>query len=171
VRGSAPGDPPSRLFVPDALSNPDHIKFALKGCLAGSLCYLIYTALDWQGISTAVVTCVLTALTTIGSSRQKQVLRITGAVVGGFIFGMGAQIFILPYLDSIGGFTLLFVAVTIIGAWFATSSPRLSYFGVQLAVAFLCCQPAGIRNRDITDISQRSRGRHSARPVHDVARV
>ncbi len=130
------GDPLSRLFVPDAVSNPDHLKFALKGCLAGSLCYLIYTSLDWQGISTAVVTCVLTALTTIGASRQKQVLRISGAIVGGFIFGMGAQIFVLPYLDSIGGFTLVFIAVTILGAWFATSSPRLSYFGVQLALAF-----------------------------------
>src|SRR5216684_3144812 len=64
------------------------------------------------------------------------VLRISGAIVGGFIFGMGAQIFVLPYLDSIGGFTLLFIAVTILGAWFATSSPRLSYFGVQLALAF-----------------------------------
>jgi multidrug resistance protein MdtO len=129
-------DPPSRLFVADALSNPDHIKFALKGCLAASLCYLIYTALDWTGISTAVITCVLTALTTIGASRQKQVLRIAGAIVGGFIFGMGAQIFILPCIDSIGGFTVLFVTVTIIGAWFATSGPRLSYFGVQLALAF-----------------------------------
>src|SRR5882724_2183263 len=129
-------DPPSRLFVPDAVSNADHLKFALKGCLAASLCYLIYTSVDWPGISTAVVTCVLTALTTIGSSRQKQVLRITGAVVGGVLIGMGAQVFILPYLDSIGGFTVLFVTVTILAAWFATSSPRLSYFGVQLAVAF-----------------------------------
>ena len=49
---------------------------------------------------------------------------------------MGAQIFVLPYLDSIGGFTVLFVTVTILAAWFATSSPRLSYFGVQLALAF-----------------------------------
>ena len=130
------GDPRSKLFVADALSNPEHIKFALKGCLAASLCYLIYTAVDWPGISTAVVTCVLTALTTIGSSRQKQVLRITGAVVGGVVIGMGAQVFILPYLDSIGGFTVLFVTVTVLAAWFATSSPRLSYFGVQLAVAF-----------------------------------
>jgi multidrug resistance protein MdtO len=118
------------------VSNADHVKFALKGCLAGSLCYLIYTSLDWPGISTAVVTCVLTALTTIGASRQKQVLRISGAIVGRFALGMGAQIFVLPYLDSIGGFTLVFTAVTILGAWFATSSPRLSYFGVQLALAF-----------------------------------
>lgn len=131
-----PSEPPSSIFVPDAFSNPDHIKFALKGGLAAALSYLIYNALDWPGISTAVVTCVLTALTTIGSSRQKQVLRISGAAVGGFIFGMGAQIFILPHVDSIGGFTVLFVTVTIIAAWIATSSTRLSYFGVQLALGF-----------------------------------
>src|SRR5258705_9383418 len=129
-------DSPVRLFARDALSNSDHIKFGLKGCLAASLCYIIYTSLAWQGISTAVVTCILTALTTVGSSRQKQVLRVTGAIVGGVVAGIGSQVFILPYLDSIGGFTLLFIAVTIVGAWFATSSPRLSYFGVQLALAF-----------------------------------
>jgi len=129
-------EPRSRHFAADALTNPAHISFALKGCLAATICYFIYNAIDWPGISTAVITCVLTALTTIGASRQKQVLRISGAIIGGFIFGMGAQIFILPHLDSIGGFTVLFVTVTILGAWFATSSPRLSYFGVQLALAF-----------------------------------
>jgi len=129
-------DSPVRLFAKDALSNSDHLKFGLKGCLAASLCYIIYTSLSWPGISTAVVTCLLTALTTVGSSRQKQVLRVTGAIVGGVVVGMGSQVFILPYLDSIGGFALLFIAVTIVAAWFATSSPRLSYFGVQLALAF-----------------------------------
>jgi len=129
-------DSPPRLFARDALSNSDHLKFGLKGCLAASLCYIIYTSLAWPGISTAVVTCLLTALTTVGSSRQKQVLRVTGAIVGGVVVGMGAQVFILPYLDSIVGFTLLFIAVTMVAAWFATSSPRLSYFGVQLALAF-----------------------------------
>jgi multidrug resistance protein MdtO len=49
---------------------------------------------------------------------------------------MGSQIFILPYLDSIGGFTLLFILVTVVAAWVMTSSPRLSYFGFQIAVAF-----------------------------------
>jgi multidrug resistance protein MdtO len=125
-----------RLFARDALSNADYIKFGLKGCLAASLCYIIYTSLAWPGISTAVVTCILTALTTVGSSRQKQVLRVSGSIVGGVVVGIGAQVFILPYLDSIGGFTLLFIGVTIVAAWFATSSPRLSYFGVQLALAF-----------------------------------
>lgn len=130
------GDPPNRIFARDALTNPEHLKFALKGCLTAGSCYIVYNAIDWPGISTAVTTCLLTALSTVGSSRQKQVLRFTGAAVGGFVFGMGSQIFILPHIDSIGGFTILFVLVTATGCWFMTSSPRLSYFGVQLVLAY-----------------------------------
>jgi multidrug resistance protein MdtO len=128
--------PGPKLFVPDALVNPEHLKFALKGCLAASLCYVIYNAIAWPGISTAVTTCLLTGLSTIGSSRQKGILRIAGAVVGGFLIGMGSQVFILPYLDSITGFTILFILVTVFSSWFMTSSPRLSYFGLQAALAF-----------------------------------
>jgi multidrug resistance protein MdtO len=130
------GDPPPSFFVRDAFTDVAHIQFALKGCLTAGLCYIIYNGVDWPGISTAVTTCFLTALSTKGSSRQKQVLRISGALVGGFLIGMGSQIFILPYLDSIAGFTILFVIVTAFASWFMTSSPRLSYFGVQIAVAF-----------------------------------
>jgi multidrug resistance protein MdtO len=128
--------PRSKLVVPDALTNPEHLKFALKGCLAASLCYIIYNAIAWPGISTAVTTCLLTGLSTIGSSRQKGILRFAGALVGGFLIGMGSQMFILPYLDSITGFTILFILVTVFSSWFMTSSPRLSYFGLQAALAF-----------------------------------
>jgi len=127
--------PPARLLVADAFTNPEHVKFALKGCVAASLCYVIYTSLAWPGISTAVITCFLTALTTIGASHQKQVLRITGALAGGAA-GLLAQIFILPSVDSITGFTLLFLVFTFPAAWLITSGPRLSYFGVQFAYAF-----------------------------------
>jgi multidrug resistance protein MdtO len=125
-----------KLLVPDAFANPEHIKFALKGCLAASLCYVFYSSINWPAISTSVVTCLLTALSTIGASRQKQFLRFTGASVGGFLLGMGSQIFVLPFIDSITGFTVLFILVTAVSSWFLTSSPRLSYFGVQLAFAF-----------------------------------
>jgi len=124
------------LFVPDALSNTEHVRFALRGCLAASLCYIIYNALAWPELSTAVTTCLLTALTTIGASRQKQILRLAGALVGGVLVGIGAQVYILPHLDSIAEFTVLFLAVTIPAAWIITSSPRLSYCGVQIAIAF-----------------------------------
>jgi multidrug resistance protein MdtO len=125
-----------KLFAADALTNPEHLQFALKGCLAASLCYIIYNSIAWPGISSAVTTCLLTALSTIGASRQKQILRFAGALVGGFLIGMGSQIFLLPYLDSIAGFTVLFMLVTVLASWFITSSPRLSYFGLQVALAF-----------------------------------
>ena len=130
------GNPGLLLFRPDALSNSEHLKFGLRGCFAASLCYLFYSGKAWPGISTSITTCFLTALSTIGSSRQKQLLRISGAIVGGVFLGIGAEMFILPSFDSIAGFTLLFLAVTIISAWIMTSSARLSYFGVQIVVAF-----------------------------------
>ncbi|HEY1730562.1 MAG TPA: FUSC family protein, partial [Terriglobales bacterium] len=125
-----------RLFAADAFTNPDHLKFAIRGTLATLLAYTVYTAIAWPGLSTSVATCIITALSTIGSSRQKQFLRLGGAILGGFIFGMGAQVFVLPYLDSITGFTVLFALVTGISAWVATATPRLSYLGVQMALAF-----------------------------------
>ncbi len=133
----SPEQPERPAFLSsDAFVNTDHLRFALKCCLAARLCYVLYNALAWPGISTAVTTCLLTALSTIGSSRQKQMLRIAGAAVGGFGIGMGSQIFILPYIDSIAGFLVLFALVTAVASWFMTSSPRLSYFGVQFALAF-----------------------------------
>jgi multidrug resistance protein MdtO len=127
---------PSSFFVPDAFSNPAYVQFGIRGGLAASFCYLIYNLVAWQGISTAVTTCLLTALTTIGASRQKQIFRFGGAVIGGIFIGFGAQAFVLPALDSIAGFLMLFAAVSVLSAWIITSGPRLSYFGVQIAVAF-----------------------------------
>lgn len=130
---------PSRpaVFAGDAFVNPDHLKFALKGWLAASAVYFIYNAVDWPSIGvTAVSTCLLTALSTIGASRQKQILRVAGLFTGGIVIGMGAQVFVLPHLDSIGGFIVLFALVTALAGWIATSTPRLSYFGLQLALAY-----------------------------------
>ncbi|MGB8538101.1 MAG: FUSC family protein [Acidobacteriaceae bacterium] len=124
------------LLVPDAFRNPEYLRFAFAGCLAASVCYFFYNAVDWLGIFPSVLTCIVTALGTIGSSVQAQFLRLAGFVAGGLVLGISAQILILPALDSVFGFALFFAAGTAIAAWFATSSPRLSYFGVQMALAF-----------------------------------
>ena len=134
---SPSGPPPSApLLARDAFTNPAHLQFAFKGMLAATLCYVLYTSISWPGISTSVVTCIFTALTTVGASRQKQVLRFLGAAIGGFVFAMGAQIFLFPHIDSIFGFTIIYVAVIAFSTWIMTSSPRLSYMGVQIALAF-----------------------------------
>jgi multidrug resistance protein MdtO len=126
----------NRIFVSDAFSNPEHLKFVLGATLAAMFCYVLYVSLDWPGISTSVTTCVFTALSNVGASRQKQVLRIVGALLGGFVFGIGSQMFVLPNIDSITGFIVLFAVVTAIAAWVSTSSSRLSYAGLQIALAF-----------------------------------
>jgi multidrug resistance protein MdtO len=56
------------------------------------------------------------------------------------IAGMGSQVFILPYIDSIGGFTVLFAVMTGVAAWIATSGTRLGYAGLQFAFAFYLIQ-------------------------------
>jgi multidrug resistance protein MdtO len=134
---------PPAILKPDAFHNPEHLKFALRGCLASTLCYFIFNAVFWPGLNTSLFTCVVTAVTSIGSSRQKQLMRFSGALLGGVVLGIGSQVLILPMLDTIAGFTVLFAAVTAVAAWFLTSSPRLSYFGNQLALAFYLIQLHG----------------------------
>ena len=125
------------LFLPDAFANPEYQRFAIAGCLAASVCYVLYNGLDWPGIGqTCVITCIVTALTTIGNSLQAQFLRFAGFVAGGLILGISAQILILPGIDTVFGFALFFAAATALAAWFATSSPRLSFLGVQMALSF-----------------------------------
>jgi multidrug resistance protein MdtO len=125
------------LLAADAFSNTDHVKFAIRGCLAACLCYMAYNALFWPGIAvTSMATCILTALSTVGASHQKQFLRFAGVFVGGVLLGMGSQLFILPSINSIGAFTVLYAAVTFIAAWFATASARISFLGIQIAYGF-----------------------------------
>ncbi len=128
-------NPRTRWLVADAFTNPDYVRFALKGCLAATICYILYMAVDWPGISTSVITCLITALSTLGASRQKQILRISGATFGGLL-GILAIVFLLPNIDRIPPVALLFAAVSAFGAWVASSSPRLSYFGLQTCLAF-----------------------------------
>jgi len=72
--------------------------------LAASGCYIIYNSIAWPGIGApAMATCLLTAVSTVGASRQRQIVRFAAFVVGGFLIGIGSEIFILPHIDSIPG--------------------------------------------------------------------
>ncbi|MHB8303730.1 MAG: hypothetical protein ACYDC6_12960 [Acidobacteriaceae bacterium] len=124
------------FFLPDAFSNLGHMKFALRGCFSAMFCYVFYMGAGWPGINAALATTALTAFSDTGTSRQKQILRLMGALVGGILFGIGSQAFLLTQTRSIAAFALVFVAVSAVAAWVATSSPRLSYVGPQIALAY-----------------------------------
>ncbi len=123
------------LFVPDAFNNPEYVHFAIKGSLAALICYILFIGFDYRGIYTSVITCFVVSLTTIGSSNQKGILRFGGAAVGG---GMAliALMYLFPVMDSIGGFWVVFGAGTAVAAWTNFGSPRISYGGYQVGLAF-----------------------------------
>src|SRR4030095_1422601 len=75
--------PNKGLFVPDAWTNPNHVRFGLKVALAAMSCYVLYMALDWPGISTAFVTCCFIALESTEATLRKDRLRLAGCASGG----------------------------------------------------------------------------------------
>lgn len=129
--------PPRRLFVADAFHNPAHQLFAFKGALAALVCYLVWNALGWPGLGVCTVTCLIAAPSPAhGSARRRLVTRLLGLLTGGLVCGIGSQVFVLPWLDSITGFTLCFALVSAAAAWIATAGPRFAYFGRQMALAY-----------------------------------
>ena len=136
VPGSEPG-PASRpgLFIPDAFENPEYVRFATKGTISAMICYLAFVGSDYPGSYTSVITCFVVALSTIGASNQKGILRFGGAAVGG-LMGLVALVYLLPHIDTIGGFWVVFGAGTAVAAWINFGSPRISYGGYQSGLAF-----------------------------------
>jgi len=127
------------LFSPDAFTNPTHVRFALKVTLAAMICYLLYTAVDWQGIRTSFITCVVIALgNTTGATIYKSWLRFGGCLAGG-LFGYLALFLLIPNMVSITSLVLLTVAVSALAGWVAAGSERIAYAGLQFAFAFYLC--------------------------------
>jgi multidrug resistance protein MdtO len=149
LRAPLDEDLPQTLLTPDAFSNPAHLQFAVRGSLAALVCYVIYTSVDWPGLKSSIVTCLLTGVLTIGSSRQRGVLRLLGIIIGGLIFGIGAQVFVLPHVDSIVGFTVLFALVAGIAAWIATTTSRISLSWLATCLSLQPCPPAGVHDSNV----------------------
>jgi multidrug resistance protein MdtO len=123
------------LFVADAFSNPRHVQFALKVTLAGMIGYLFYTASDYYGIHTVFYTPLIIALASTGATIHKGFLRIVGCMIGAAL-GLICSIWVIPRFETLGTFLLIVFCVHGIAAWIAVGDDRISYMGLQIALAF-----------------------------------
>src|SRR6478672_9200307 len=126
---------PKNFFVPDAFTNPAHVHFALKVTFAAMFCYIVYMAIDWSGIHTALITCTFIALETTGATLHKGILRIGGCIIGGAL-ALFTIVFLMPHMDTIASLVVVVACASAIAGWVATGSEVISYGGLQIAFAF-----------------------------------
>jgi multidrug resistance protein MdtO len=137
--GSAQPTPePARrasLLLPDAFRNPEYVRFAVRGALACLICEVLFVGVAYPGIYTSVITCFVVSLSTVGASTQKGMLRFVGSAVGGAM-GILALMYVLPHVETLGGFWAVFATGTAVAGWVNFGSPRVSYGGYQVGLAF-----------------------------------
>ncbi len=126
---------PKSLFVPDAFTNPAHVRFALKVTFAAMFCYIVYEAIDWTGIHTAFITCTFIALESTEATLYKGTLRFAGCVIGGAL-ALFTIVFLMPHMETIASLVVVVAFACAIAGWVATGSERISYAGLQMAFAF-----------------------------------
>lgn len=128
--------PATGFLNDDVATNRSYAEFGLKVTFCAVICYLTYTALQWQDIHTAMITCYVAALGTVGETVRKLVLRIAGCLVGA-VLGIASIWFLMPHMTNIGQLMALVFAGCLAAAWVAQGSPRISYAGLQIGLAFL----------------------------------
>jgi multidrug resistance protein MdtO len=126
---------PHRLLAPDAFSNLEYVRFALKVTLAVMICYFVMSMTDWPGIHTSVITAFFVALGTVGDTLHKATLRFVGCLIGAGL-GLGAILLLMPLMTDLGDLLLLLAPVTLLAAWLGYGSERISYAGWQVGLAF-----------------------------------
>ncbi|WP_410832699.1 FUSC family protein [Paraburkholderia sp. SIMBA_030] len=134
---AAPGKPPASepMVAPDAWTNPAYMRFSLKTLLAVLICYVFYNAVDWQGIHTIMLTCLIVALPSLGASTQRALLRVGGAAVGSAL-ALFMVVFVVSHIDDVVSLLLMALPVIALGAWITAGSERISYAGLQVMFTF-----------------------------------
>ncbi|MFP3614174.1 FUSC family protein [Paraburkholderia sp. DD10] len=138
TEASPPTAQPGGFFLPDAFSDQEHVRYALKTTSAAMFCYLLYSQLDWPGIHTCFITVYVVSLGTSAETVEKMTLRIAGCLLGALI-GTAAIVFVTPMLTSVFELMALVLIGASMSAWIAFGSPRISYAGFQVAFAFFLC--------------------------------
>ncbi|MBS1205075.1 MAG: fusaric acid resistance protein [Proteobacteria bacterium] len=138
VKGDIPVATNSAFFAENAFTSPEHIRFALKATAGSLICYFIYTALNWQDIHTAMITCYVVALSTTGETVHKLALRIIGCLIGAMA-GVLSLIYLFPLMTDIGQLMVMIFLMLTLAAWISSGNERIAYAGIQIGLAFLLC--------------------------------
>jgi multidrug resistance protein MdtO len=126
---------PRQLLVPDAFSNLEYVRFALKVTLTVMICYFAMSMTNWPGIHTCIITSFFVALSTVGETLHKATLRFVGCLIGAGL-GLGAILLLMPGMTDLSDLLLLLAPVTLLAAWIGYGSERTSYAGWQIGLAF-----------------------------------
>lgn len=113
----------------------DYVKYGIKTLLAVAICYIFYTSVQWPGIHTCMLTCIIVAVPGLGASVQKCLLRICGCLIGSLL-ALFCTLFVLPHIDSVTGLLLMVVPAIALSGWVTAGSERSSYAGIQILFAF-----------------------------------
>jgi hypothetical protein len=70
-----------------------------------------------------------------GATMHKGALRVAGCLIGGGL-GMICAIWVIPTFETLGMYLLIGFCVHGLAAWVAFGSERISYIGLQIAMAF-----------------------------------
>jgi multidrug resistance protein MdtO len=96
---------------------------------------MFFTAADWQGIHTIMLSCVIVAQPGLGATLQKTWLRIGGALLATLI-ALILIVFVQPWTDSLSGLLAMTLPVFALAAWIAAGSERIAYAGIQIGFTF-----------------------------------
>jgi multidrug resistance protein MdtO len=138
ARPQKPAKTSGGFFLPDAFTNPEHVRYALKTTAAAMFCYVLYSLLDWPKIHTCLITCYIVSLGTTAETVEKLTLRILGCLVGAAV-GIAAIVYLIPSVTSIGALMVIVFLGALVSAWIAAGSPRIAYAGFQIAFAIFLC--------------------------------
>lgn len=127
--------PPPSIHKSSFHLSHENIHAALKTLLSVAICYVIYTSVQWSGIHTSMLTCIIVALPGLGASLHKGFLRIAGCIFGSGLV-LFCTVFILPHVVTITGLLLMSLPAFIIAGWVTAGSERISYAGIQIIFAY-----------------------------------
>lgn len=123
------------FLVKDAFSNAQYVFFSLKTLLSAALCYLFYTATDWPGIHTIMLSCLIVAQPGLGNTQRKIILRLVGASIGS-VFALVTIVYLTPRVDTIFGLLCIVLPVLAFSSWISAGEENVSYAGVQIMFTF-----------------------------------